>query len=394
MQNLNEIQATDIYNDSSCVSLVLVNGPESSVQGPRACAIFDSNPLIHFKKQGRFKSIIPAWKALQQFQNGTVYCIDLGFPQAAIAALGRRLKGKFRLIYEIGDPMRPLLSGQGKKGIELAMASWFDKYLPDQADALVFRGTYLHNYFQTLTPGHLLPPSLWLPDGVDIKGFHPLKDSKEVLGIRSKYNFNSKFVVGLVGSIHFAPKYQLFYGWELVEAIAHLPESSDIVGVIVGDGPGRPILEQSIAEYGLENRIKLIGRVPHKEVPLWMNVFDVALSTQTDDPVGWGRTTAKLPEYLACGIPVICSDIGEAHRLLKSTGETLSYSGIRDESYPERLATKLLELKQKPDFLLECGKLNRKLAEEQFDFPLLKSKLKLFLNKLNAGELKPGDWLL
>ena len=88
MGNLSELQSTDNQNNKSdCISLVLVNGPDSSVQAPRARAIFDSKPLIHFKSQGRFKSIIPAWESLKQVQNGTVYCIDLGFPQAALSAI-------------------------------------------------------------------------------------------------------------------------------------------------------------------------------------------------------------------------------------------------------------------------------------------------------------------
>ena len=393
MNELPELQSSEIQTKNEpIISLILVNGTVSSVQAPRAQALFNSKPIIHFKSHGRLKSIFPAIKAINPVRKGIVYCIDLGFPQAAIAALSRRLKGKFHLIYEIGDPMRPLLSGQGKKGIELAMASWFDKYLPHQADALVFRGSYLYQYFQTLRPQHSLPPSLWLPDGVDIKRFHPQKDSHEVKCLRSKYNLNSKFIVGLVGNIHYSPVHHLFYGWELVEAIARLPENSNIIGVIVGDGPGRPILEQTITKYGLENRIKLIGRVPHNEVPLWMNVFDVALSTQTDDPVGWGRTTAKLPEYLACGTPAICSDIGEAHRLLKNSGQTLPYKGMRDESYPEKLATKLLELS--PKFLNECQLSNRATAEKQFAYPLLNAKLQSFLNQLEAGDLKSGDWIV
>lgn len=72
-----------------------------------------------------------------------------------------------------------------------------------------------------------------------------------------------------------------------------------------------------------------------------MNIFDVGLSTLTDDPVGWGRTSAKLPEGLTCGTPVVCSDVGEAHRWLASSGQTLPYRGLRDEAYPARRAERL-----------------------------------------------------
>ena len=137
------------------------------------------------------------------------------------------------------------------------------------------------------------------------------------------------------------PAPDLFYGWELAEALALIPAEVPITGVVVGDGPGRPVLEAARDRLGLGDRLRLIGRVPHEEVPAWMNVFDVGLSTQTDDPVGWGRTTAKLPEYLACGTPVVCSDVGEAHRWLASSGQTLPYRGLRDRTYPARLAERL-----------------------------------------------------
>ena len=101
------------------------------------------------------------------------------------------------------------------------------------------------------------------------------------------------------------------------------------------------MLEATCGRLGLGPRLRLIGRVPHDVLPTWMNVFDVGLSTQTDDPVGWGRTTAKLPEYLACGTAVMCSDVGEAHRWLASNGQTLAYHGLCDPTYPTRLAERL-----------------------------------------------------
>ncbi|MFM7593343.1 MAG: glycosyltransferase [Isosphaeraceae bacterium] len=371
--------------------LIFVNGPTGSVQAPRAKAIFGAESNINFKTKGRLGSALPAWRAIKKVSGGTVYCIDLGFPQAAISALGRGFNRNIRLIYEIGDPMRPLMQGQGKKGFELEIASWFDKSLPWRADALVFRGTYLRNYFQNLRPSRQLPPSLWLPDGVDVNTFRPMPDSFAVGQLRVKYDLQSRFVIGLVGNIHHAPKHNLFYGWEMVETLARLPESSNITGVIVGDGPGRPVLEKAISKYGLENRIRLVGRVPHDDVPAWMNVFDVAISTQTDDPVGWGRTTAKLPEYLACGTPVLCSDVGEAHRILSDTGQILPYQGIRDETYPEKLANRLLQLS--PEWFENSRVFNRELANRLFAYPILRFKLADFMKNLTENRLKPGDWI-
>lgn len=393
MKSVPENRLTDISDEmQSHVKLVFVNGPATSVQAPRAAALFGTDNKIQFKTKGRLGSILPSWRSINEVSEGFVYCIDLGFPQAAIAALGRRLKRKTRLIYEIGDPMRPLLEGQDKKGLELLVATWFDRYLPIQADALVFRGTYLRDYFANLNPSRKLSPSLWLPDGVDTGIFRPMRGSPEIMSLRDKYNLNSKLVIGLVGSIHHAPRHNLFYGWEMVETLARLPENAGVTGVIVGDGPGRPVLEQAIRSHGLENRIHLVGRVPHAEVPLWMNVFDLALSTQTDDPVGWGRTTAKLPEYLACGTPVICSDVGEAHRLLSESGQTMAYKGMRDDSYPEKLAARISEIT--PELRDNWSQFNRSLAEGLFTYPLLEKKLQVFLQDVANKRLHHGDWIV
>ena len=185
------------------------------------------------------------------------------------------------------------------------------------------------------------PRWIWLPDGADRDVFRPHRDEPDVAACAGCTACQGRFVVGLVGSIHHNPHMDLYYGWELAEALARLPADLPITGVVVGDGPGRPVLEAARDRLGLGDRLRLIGHVPHDVVPTWMNVFDVGLSTQTDDPVGWGRTTAKLPEYLACGAAVVCSDVGEAHRWLASSGQTLCYQGLRDHTYPARLAERL-----------------------------------------------------
>ena len=357
--------------------IVLVNGSPQSVQAPRARALFDDAVII-YKERGRLGSLGLVRRALCDVEEGWIYCIDLGFPSSLLAMLRRRLSTKIKLIYEIGDPARALLANQARSTWEISVAHGFDKYLPRRADRLVFRGSYLADYFGKLCGEHSLPDWLWLPDGVDGSVFKPLPmKAVEIAALRTEHRLDGKFVIGLVGNIHYNPIHNLFYGWELAEALALLPPELPIVGVIVGDGPGRKYLEATRDRLKLGDRLRLIGRVEHPKVPLWMNLFDVALSTQTDDPVGWGRTTAKLPEYLACGTPVLCTDVGEAHRLLKDSGQTLPYRGMRDSTYPARLAERLRELMTSDTSW--CRAFNRQLAERLFDYRILKKQIDDFI---------------
>jgi glycosyltransferase involved in cell wall biosynthesis len=361
----------------SRIALVLVNGPPDSVQGPRARALFGGEVPIVYKERGRFGSLQAIAAALRGVSAGWVYCIDLGFPGSLLAAVRSRLPSGVRLAYEIGEPARPLLANQARPSWELAIAHGIDRCLPGRADRLVFRGSYLSEYFKKIAPRRRLPRWIWLPDGADCDQFRPRRDESDVAALRRVHGLGGRFVVGLVGSLHHNRHVDLFYGWELAEALARLPADLPITGVVVGDGSGRPVLEAARDRLGLGDRLRLIGRVPHDVVPTWMNVFDVGLSTQTDDPVGWGRTTAKLPEYLACGTPVACSDVGEAHRWLASSGQTLPYNGLRDRAYPARLAQHLQAMRQQ-----DLGPLrsqNRALALRLFDYRVLRTQIREFL---------------
>lgn len=359
--------------------LVLVNGTPDSVQGPRARALFDASAQIVYKENGRIGSVRDIWKALRELKSDWVYCIDMGFPASLLAALRKRVSPAIKLVYEIGDPARPLLANQKRSALEVMFAHQVDRRLPVVADQLVFRGSFLADYFAGISARERLPSWMWLPDGVDCDLFRPQRTDAAVAELRRAHNLEGRFVVGLVGNIHHNPHHNLFYGWELAEALALIPQDVPVTGVVVGDGPGRHVLEATRERLKLGERLRLIGRVPHNLVPLWMNVFDVGLSTQTDDPVGWGRTTAKLPEYLACGAPVLCSDVGEAHRLLKESGQTLSYRGYRDEDYPVRLAKRLMELVNCD--LQPLRQHNRDLALKLFDYRVLRIQLQEFLDK-------------
>lgn len=349
------------------------------MQAPRARALFGDCARITYKNHGRFASTFELAKAIRRQREGWIYCIDLGIPGAPLCAVLRRASAK--LIFELGDPAGPLLANQSRPRWEIAVAAWLDSVLSTKADGLTFRGTYLKDYFERLVDPRLLPPSEWLPDGVDTDLFRPLRGTAQVQTLRERWGLDDEFVVGIVGSINHSPAHDLFYGWEIAEALVLIPERERICSVVVGDGPGMHRLRERVRELKLERRMKLVGRVPHQDIPLWVNVFDVALSTQTDDPVGWGRTTAKLPEYLACGAVVVCTDVGEAHRLLKPSGQTLPYKGMRDPGYPEVLAARLQELRRKD--LSSIREANRQLALSTFDYRTLRERAGRFIATLD-----------
>lgn len=74
---------------------------------------------------------------------------------------------------------------------------------------------------------------------------------------------------------------------------------------LVGDGPQRPELERQIDELQLGEQVELVGRVGHDHVADHMKrAWVVAVPSRID---AFGQVAA---EALACGVPVVVSDVG------------------------------------------------------------------------------------
>jgi glycosyltransferase involved in cell wall biosynthesis len=90
----------------------------------------------------------------------------------------------------------------------------------------------------------------------------------------------------------------------VVEAVARLPGVSLL---IAGEGAARGRIEAAIARGGLGDRVRLLGSVPHAELPRLISAADVmALASQSE-----GLANAWV-EALACGTPIVITAAGGA----------------------------------------------------------------------------------
>lgn len=137
-----------------------------------------------------------------------------------------------------------------------------------------------------------------IPDGFDGAKFHPMDASgaRRALGLP----LDRKIVLSVSNLV---PVKGLDL---LIDAFAKSRSSSEGAHLyIVGDGPEYEPLSQAIGEQGVENKVHLVGRRDHSEVPLWMNACDLfAMASHSE---GW---PSVLPEVLACGRPVVATAVG------------------------------------------------------------------------------------
>ena len=74
--------------------------------------------------------------------------------------------------------------------------------------------------------------------------------------------------------------------------------------LIAGEGPERAQLELLVARYGLADRVRLLGAVPHAELPAFYGAADALVLASSRE--GWANV---LLEAMACGTPVVASNI-------------------------------------------------------------------------------------
>lgn len=100
-----------------------------------------------------------------------------------------------------------------------------------------------------------------------------------------------------------------------VEALALLP--ADVHLVVAGDGPVRLELRRRADERGMGPRVHWLGQVAHREIPRVLAACDVALAPYPALE-RFAFSPLKLYEYLAAGIPVVASSIGQIPQVLEA----------------------------------------------------------------------------
>ena len=154
------------------------------------------------------------------------------------------------------------------------------------------------------------------------------------------------FTVGFVGTL------KAWHGLlVLVDAFARFHEQNpDTRLLIVGDGPEREKIVAQLAELGLESSVMMTGAVAASEVPRWLASMDVAVAPYP--PLDhFYFSPLKVYEYMAAGLAVVASDLGQLQKLIRS-----SINGVLvPAGDANRLAAAFYDLKNNPAKRAELG---------------------------------------
>lgn len=132
------------------------------------------------------------------------------------------------------------------------------------------------------------------------------KDMKDKLGLEAPLIIPNGVNIGVFDHLPQAVCRQRL-GWNLTGKI-----------ILFGADPSRIVKNYALAEAACSMlkagncMLKTLGRIPHDQVPLYLNACDVLLLTSK-----WEGSPNIVKEAMACGIPIVTTQVGDVAWLLE-----------------------------------------------------------------------------
>jgi len=142
-----------------------------------------------------------------------------------------------------------------------------------------------------------------LPNGVNLARFGKHEGGAAV---RAKLGMGEEPLLGFIGS--FKPWHGMMFLLEVFRALHELRPHVRLVAV--GDGPEWETVRQRVSDWGLDQVVLLPGRVPHAEIPAWLDAIDVSIAPYLPH-ADFYFSPLKIIESMAAGCPVVAPRIGQ-----------------------------------------------------------------------------------
>jgi glycosyltransferase involved in cell wall biosynthesis len=185
-----------------------------------------------------------------------------------------------------------------------------------------------------------------ISNGIDVAAYGRKPDPKAIPGFR---RLPGHVVVGTLAGLRPVKDIPM-----LVRAFGGMKTKAQLV--IVGEGPDREAIEDTIANMGMEKQVLLAGFLPdpHK----YMGLFDIfALSSKSE------QQPIAVMEAMAAGLPIASTPVGDVAKMV----DPENVATISKDWNPVHLRDRIEVLAAHPDARRAVGKANQQRARALFD---------------------------
>jgi glycosyltransferase involved in cell wall biosynthesis len=191
-------------------------------------------------------------------------------------------------------------------------------------------------------------------------------------------------VVGYLGNMN--PQDGLDHFIEMARILRDDFQQDDIGYVLVGSGDSMGDVKALRAKYGLEDKIKLCGRLPSEDVMRALSATDICVQPDPPNRLNQVSTMNKPMEYMALGKPVVAYALKET---MVTGGDVCQYV---DGDDPRGLAEQVNRLAGDAKLRSKLGKAGLKRVQDVLSWPHQAPNLLHIYEELFPGQIEWGTY--
>lgn len=204
-------------------------------------------------------------------------------------------------------------------------------------------------------------PVTVIPNGVDMSLFSQDLSIGEASELRNKLNKKNGDIF-LITTSRLVLKNGVM---DIIESMTGLPASVKLL--VLGTGPLEDDLRSRVDDLKLEERVKFLGFIPHRDMPQYLHISDIFIRPSLSEGLG-----NSFLEAMAAGIPVIATPVGGIPDFLID-GETGLFCEVNNPRSIIQKVEKLIKDKESREYIIRNAK---SMVEEKYGWEKISGEMK------------------
>ena len=234
----------------------------------------------------------------------------------ALLAIDSIKPGLPKVLTVHGELARELKThGYVKRKFEYELFLKLEKRAYETASLIVAVDTRLKEHIQGLIPGNEKKVKV-VYNFIDVISLKQELDALDVGGIKKQFGIPLESRVMLVPR-RLAKKCGVIYAVKSAEILIKIPKATDVIFLVVGNGPEHKNISGYIAVNNLRDKVVLEGEVSYRDMPKYYKIADAVIIPSINVEGYKEATSLSALEAMAAKVPVVASDIGGLSEIIK-----------------------------------------------------------------------------